>query len=363
MPEEINHNRRFFLATAAKTIVAAQFGLLGCSGWQPTSATIQLPVEGELPSLQGANEWLNTQPLTAESLRGKVVLIDFCTYTCINWLRELPFVRAWHEKYKDQGLAVIGIHTPEFEFEKNLDNVRSALEDMNVDYPIAVDNDYAIWRAFKNQYWPALYFIDKQGRIRHHQFGEGEYEQSEKIIQRLLDEIATAGTDQGTVSVNADGIEKQADWGSLKSPENYVGYERTENFASTGGLVSEKTHTYSAAEKMSLNQWSLSGDWTVKKQSVLLDKPNGKIANGFHARDLHLVMGPKVRGTAIKFRVTLDGKPPAAAHGIDVDEQGNGSLTQQRLYQLIRQPKPIGARLFEIEFLDAGAEAFAFTFG
>ncbi len=363
MPEEINHNRRSFLATAAKTIAAAQFGLLGCSGWQPTSATIQLPVEGELPSLQGANEWINTQPLTAESLRGKVVLIDFCTYTCINWLRQLPFVRAWHEKYKDQGLAVIGIHTPEFEFEKNLNNVRSALKDMRVDYPIAVDNDYAIWRAFKNQYWPALYFIDRQGHIRHHQFGEGAYEQSEKIIQRLLDEIATTGADQGIVSVNADGIEKQADWGSLKSPENYVGYERTENFASPGGVVSDKSQTYVAAEQLGLNQWSLSGDWTVKKQSVLLDKPNGRIANGFHARDLHLVMGPEVQGTAIKFRVTLDGKPPVIARGIDVDEHGIGSLTEQRLYQLIRQPKPIGARRFEIEFLDAGAEAFAFTFG
>ncbi len=362
MFEKINHNRRLFLATAAKIFAAAQLGMLGCSAQQSAFLNLQIPAKGEMPPLVGATEWLNSHSLKAESLRGKVVLFNFCTYTCINWLRQLPYVRAWHEKYKDQGLVVIGVHTPEFEFEKNLDNVRVALKDMRIDYPIAVDNDYAIWRAFENQYWPALYFIDRQGQIRHHHFGEGEYEQSERIIQRLLDEIATGGFDQGTVSVDADGIEKQADWSSLRSPENYVGYGRTENFVSPGGLVYDKSHTY-AAEKLSLNQWSLSGDWTVKRQFARLDKENGRIACRFQARDLHLVMGPEVWGTAIKFRVTLDGKPPAAARGIDVDEQGNGSLTQQRLYQLIRQSKPIGAHQFEIEFLNAGAEAFAFTFG
>jgi thiol-disulfide isomerase/thioredoxin len=363
MSEEINHDRRRFLATAAKTFAVAQFGLLGCTPKQSAFLNLQIPAKGEMPSLKGANEWLNSPPLTAESLRGKVVLIDFCTYTCINWLRQLPYVRAWHEKYKDQGLVVIGVHTPEFEFEKNLENVRPALKYMRIDYPIAVDNDYAIWRAFENQYWPALYFVDRQGQIRHHQFGEGEYEQSERIIQRLLDENKTTSSDQGIVSVNPTGIEEQADWGNLKSPENYLGYGRTENFAFPGGLVIDKSHTYTAAEELRLNQWSVSGDWTIKKQHVLLNKASGRISNRFHARDLHLVMGPKVRGTSIRFRVTVDGKLPMDAHGIDIDEQGNGSLNQQRLYQLIRQPKPISARRFEIEFLDPGAEGFAFTFG
>jgi thiol-disulfide isomerase/thioredoxin len=345
------------------SIAASQLGIVGCEMRETGSAALQLPVEGELPSLGNVTEWLNSEPLKTENLRGKVVLIDFCTYTCINWLRQLPYVRAWHEKYKDRGLVVIGVHTPEFEFEKNLDNIRPALKDMRIDYPVAVDNDYAIWRAFENQYWPALYFIDRQGQIRHHHFGEGEYEQSERIIQRLLDETKTSSTDQGIVSVNPIGIEAQADWGNLKSPENYLGYGRTENFASPGGLVAEKNHIYSSAEKLSLNQWSLSGDWTVKRQSVLLNNHNGIIACRFYARDLHLVMGPAARGTTVRFRVTLDGKPPGSAHGIDVDEQGNATMTEQRLYQLIRQPKPIADRGFEIEFLDPGLEAFAFTFG
>lgn len=356
-------DRRCFLATAFKTIAAAQLGTFGCTVRQSVPATVQLPIEGELPSLAGATAWLNSQPLAVEHLRGEVVLINFCTYTCINWLRQLPYVRAWSEKYKDQGLVMIGVHTPEFEFEKNINNVRRALQDMKIDYPVAIDSDYVIWRAFKNRYWPALYFVDTQGRIRHHQFGEGEYEQSERIIQQLLDETKINSTDQGIVLVNASGLEAAADWGSLKSPENYVGYERTENFASPGGVVFDKTHTYAAAEKLSLNQWSLLGAWTIKRQSASLNDANGRIAYRFHARDLHLVLGPATRGTTIRFRVTLDGKPPGAAHGIDVDEQGNGTLTEQRLYQLIRQPKPIVARQFEIEFFDAGAEVFAFTFG
>lgn len=364
MSEEINHDRRHFLTAAALAIgTAAPLGLLGCSVQSVSPAPVRLPVEGEFPSLLGATAWLNSQPLKAEELRGKVVLINFWTYTCINWLRQLPYVRAWDEKYKDQGLVVIGVHTPEFEFEKNLDNVRRASSEMRIDYPIAVDSDYAIWRAFKNQYWPALYFIDAQGRVRHHQFGEGEYEQSERVIQQLLDEIATGGTVQGTVSVDARGFETQADWNSLKSPENYVGYERTENFASPGGIVFDKSHSYAASENLRLNQWSLSGDWTVKKQSALLNHGNGRIAFRFQARDLHLVLKHQTLGKTVRFRVTLDGKPPLAAHGLDVDEQGNGTITEPRLYQMIRQPKPIVARQFEIEFLDAGAEAFAFTFG
>jgi len=330
---------------------------------QTTPAAVRLPIEGELPSLGSATEWLNSQPLTAAGLRGKVVLIDFWTYSCINWLRSLPYVRAWAAKYKDQGLVVIGVHAPEFAFEKNLDNVRRAAKDMRVDYPIAIDNDHAIWRAFKNEYWPALYFVDAQGHIRHHHFGEGEYEQSEMIIQQLLAEAGVGGIAHQLVSVDARGAEAAADWGSLKSPENYVGYERTENFASPGGAVLDKRRVYAAPARLRLNHWALSGDWTVGKQATVLNKANGRIAYRFHARDLHLVMGPAARGTSVRFRVLIDGQPPGAAHGIDVDDQGNGTVTEQRLYQLIRQPKPIADRQFEIEFLDSGVEAFAFTFG
>ena len=330
---------------------------------QTTPAAVQLPIEGELPSLGGATGWLNSPPLTAAGLRGKVVLIDFWTYSCINWRRTLPYVRAWAEKYKDQGLVVIGVHSPEFEFEKNVDNVRRAAKDMRIDYPIAIDSDHAIWRAFKNEYWPALYFVDAQGHIRHHHFGEGEYEQSEMIIQQLLAEAGNGGIGHDLVSVDARGAEAAADWGNLKSPENYVGYERTENFASPGGAVLDKRRVYAAPARLRLNHWALSGDWTVEKQATVLNKANGRIAYRFHARDLHLVMGPAARGTSVRFRVLIDGQPPGAAHGVDVDEQGNGTVTEQRMYQLIRQPKPIADRQFEIEFLDSGVEAFAFTFG
>jgi thiol-disulfide isomerase/thioredoxin len=330
---------------------------------QMTPARVQLPIEGELPSLGGATEWLNSPPLTGAGLRGKVVLIDVWTYTCINWLRTLPYVRAWAEKYKNQGLVVIGVHSPEFAFEKNIDNVRRAAKDMRVDYPIAIDSDFAIWRALKNQYWPALYFVDAQGHIRHHHFGEGEYAESEMIIQQLLSEAGIGGIDHKLASVDARGAEAAADWGSLKSSENYVGYERTANFASPGGAVLDKRRVYAAPERLRLNHWALSGDWTVEKQLTVLNKPNGRIAYRFHARDLHLVMGPAARGASVRFRVLIDGQPPGAAHGIDVDEQGNGTVTDQRLYQLIRQPNSIADRQFEIEFLDSGLEAFAFTFG
>jgi len=330
---------------------------------QMTPGAIHLPIEGELPSLGGATEWLNSPALTAAGLRGKVVLIDVWTYTCINWLRTLPYVRAWAEKYKKQGLVVIGVHSPEFAFEKNVDNVRRAAKDMKINYPIAIDSNHAIWRALKNEYWPALYFVDAQGRIRQHHFGEGEYEQSERIIQQLLAEAGIGGIGHELVSVDARGAEAAADWGSLKSPENYVGYERTENFASPGGAVLDKRRVYAAPARLRLNQWALSGDWTVGKQAIVLNKANGRIAYRFHARDLHLVMGPAAQGTSVRFRVFIDGQPPGAARGIDVDAQGNGTVTEQRLYQLIRQPKPIADRQFEIEFLDAGVEAFAFTFG
>ena len=323
------------------------------------------PMEAQtvFPSLGGATRWLNSPPLTPEGLRGRVVLVQVWTYTCINWLRTLPYVRAWAEKYKDQGLVVIGVHTPEFPFEKDLDNVRREAKDMGVDYPIVIDNDYAVWRAFDNQYWPALYFVDAKGHIRHHHFGEGDYEQSERIVQQLLSEAGARDIGPELVSVDGQGAEAAADWGSLKSPENYVGYERSENFESPGGAARDQPHVYGAPAKLKLNHWALSGDWTVGKQATRLNQANGRIAYRFHARDLHLVMGPAARGTSVRFRVLIDGQPPGAAHGIDVDEQGYGTVTEQRLYQLIRQPKPIADRQFEIEFLDSGVETFVFTFG
>jgi thiol-disulfide isomerase/thioredoxin len=331
---------------------------------QTMPKTIPLPVEGDLPSLASANGWLNSEPLTAAGLRGKVVLIDFWTYTCINWLRTLPYVRAWADKYGDQGLVVIGVHAPEFPFEKDSDNVRRAVKDMGIGYPVAIDNDHAIWRAFNNQYWPALYFVDAKGRIRHHVFGEGEYQQSERIIQQLLAEAGQGGGGHELVAVDAGGVEVAADWSSLRSPENYLGYERTENFASPGGAQPDKGRVYAVPTRFKLNQWALSGEWTVQKGAILLHTAGGRIVYRFHARDVHLVMGPASKGTSVRFRVLIDGQPPgAAAHGLDVDDQGNGTVTEQRLYQLIRQVGPITDRQIEIEFLDPGVEAFAFTFG
>ena len=319
--------------------------------------------QSELASLERANEWLNSPPLTASALRGKVVLIDFWTYTCINWQRTLPYVRAWAEKYKDRGLVVIGVHSPEFSFEKNTTNVRWAVKALQVDYPVAVDSEHVIWRAFNNQYWPALYFIDAQGRVRHYHFGEGSYEQSEMVIQRLLAEAGVGGLRDDLVSTDARGLEAAADWGSLKSPENYVGYGRTENFASPGGAVRDAPRAYALPARLRLNEWALSGDWTMKSEAVVLNKAHGRIAYRFHGRDLHLVMGPAAPGTSVRFRVLIDEQPPGAAHGTDVDENGSGTVTEQRLYQLIRQPRPIADRQFEIEFLGSGVEAFAFTFG
>jgi thiol-disulfide isomerase/thioredoxin len=318
---------------------------------------------GELSSLGSATGWLNSEPLTAAGLRGKVVLVDVWTYTCVNWLRTLPYVRAWAEKYKDKGLVVIGVHSPEFSFEGDVDNVRREAKEMRVFYPIAIDNDFAIWRAFDNQYWPALYIIDGTGRIRHHQFGEGGYQESERVIQKLLTEAGVGGVGHDLVSVDPRGLEVAADWDNVKSPETYLGYELTENFASPGGAALDKSRAYAVPTRLRLNHWALSGDWTVKKPAVVLNQANGRIAYRFHARDLNLVMGPAARGTSVRFRVLIDGKPPGAAHGSDVDDQGNGTVGEQRTYQLIRQPKPIADRQFEIEFLDTGVEAFDFTFG
>jgi thiol-disulfide isomerase/thioredoxin len=363
--EAVNRGRRRLLSTAAVGIAAFAVAgsLFSLVVQQLTSAAAGSPVEGELSSLGRATEWLNTEPLTAASLRGKVVLIDFWTYTCINWLRTVPYVRAWAEKYRDQGLVVIGVHTPEFPFEHDINNVRRAVQLMKLPYPVAIDNDYAIWRGFNNHYWPALYFVDAEGRVRHQQFGEGAYEEAEKFIQRLLAEAGAVGFGQGLVSVEGGGVEAPADWADLKSQENYVGYERTEGFASPGGAALGHPRVYAAPARLGLDRWALAGDWTVEKGATVLNEADGRIVYQFYARDLHLVMGPTTRGSAVRFRVHIDGEPPGPAHGLDVDEQGIGTVVEQRLHQLIRQPMPIAERLFEIEFLDPGVATYAFTFG
>ncbi len=337
------------------SIAAAQFGL-ACTA----DANQRAP--RELAAIAGSAEWLNSPRLTPAALAGKVVLVDFWTYTCINWLRTLPWLRAWSQTYRD-GLVVIGVHTPEFAFERNVDNVRRAVRQMRIEYPVAIDSDYAIWRAFNNQYWPALYFIDARGRLRDHQFGEGEYEKSESTIRRLLGEAGVAGSRDAVASNEAGGVEAPADWDNLKSPENYLGHERTEHFASPGGVEPDRRRVYAAPARLALNQWALAGDWTMGRPAAVLGSPGGRIVYRFHARDLHLVMGPSPQVPAVRFRVSIDGQPPGPAHGIDVDEGGLGTVVEQRLYQLVRQPKPILDRRFEIEFLDAGVEAFAFTFG
>jgi thiol-disulfide isomerase/thioredoxin len=370
----MNTNKLLVAAMLAIAIGAPIAGFFGDTKGQPmTSTSVRVPfLHGllgqsgsptELASLERGDQWLNSPPLTPAALRGKVVLVDFWTYTCINWRRTLPYVRAWAEKYRDQGLVVVGVHAPEFAFEKNLANVRWAVKDMKVDYPVVIDNDHAIWRAFRNQAWPALFFVDAQGRVRHQYFGEGAYEQSEMILQELLREAGATGVSREPVAAEGHGLDAAADWRNLRSPENYVGYERTENFASPGGTLADKPRMYEAPTRLRLNEWALSGDWTVRNDASALNKPNGKIVYRFHARDLHLVMGPATPGMPVKFRVLIDGQPPGASHGGDVDEQGNGTVTEQRLYQLIRQPGAITDRQFEIEFLGPGAEAFSFTFG
>ena len=379
MSEGVNHHRRRLVGAAAMTLAGIPVGMMGSARAQSSTtklaatptvevtqmklAAVRLPIEAELPSLRGATGWLNSQPLSPDDLRGKVVLIQFWTYTCINWLRTLPYVRAWAERYKDQGLVVIGVHTPEFPFEKEVDNIRRAVKGMSIHYPVAIDSGHAVWRAFSNAYWPALYFVDAQGHIRHHQFGEGEYERSERVLQTLLVDAGGGGIGHELVAVNGRGAEAAADWSSLKSPENYVGDERTENFASPGGATVDRRRVYVVPARLRLNHWAISGDWTVGKQVIALNQANGRIAYRFHARDLHIVMGPTEPGASVPFRVLIDGQPPGAAHGADVDGQGNGTVMEPRLYQLIRQSGHIEDRLFEIEFLESGVQGYAFTFG
>jgi cytochrome c biogenesis protein CcdA/thiol-disulfide isomerase/thioredoxin len=325
-----------------------------------------LPVEGELPSLNGAVQWLNSPPLTAQSLRGKVVLIDFWTYSCINCLRSLPYVKAWADKYKDQGLVVIGVHAPEFAFERNIDNVKKATHDLGIDYPVAIDNNYAIWRSLNNQYWPAHYFVDAQGRIRYHHFGEGDYAQSEKVIQQLLTEAGhanAANMPTGLTSASVQGVEAAADNNDMQSPETYIGYARAENFASPGGETEDKPHTYAVPVQPALNDWGLTGKWKVGAEHATLTTASGGIVYRFHARDLHLVLGPNQDGKPVRFRVSIDGAAPGASHGSDVAADGTGTVTGVRLYQLVRQSGDVKDHTFSIEFLDPGVEAYSFTFG
>jgi len=318
---------------------------------------------GALTPFDNRAEWLNTEPLTEADLLGHVVLVDFWTYSCINWLRTLPYVRAWSEKYKAQGLVTIGVHSPEFPFEHDVDNVRRATHDTMVEYPVVIDSNFAIWRAFDNHYWPALYLIDAHGHLRHDQFGEGEYEASERMIQQLLTEAGATGVGHDLVAVDASGAEAAADWGSLGSPETYVGYDRASNFTAPGGAALDRHHVYEIPERLRPNHWALAGDWTVLAQSVVLSTANGLIAYAFHARDLNLVMGPGEQDRPVRFNLRIDGQEPGAGHGVDVDEHGRGTITAPRMYQLVRQTGPVADRTCEIEFLDAGAETFVFTFG
>jgi len=321
-----------------------------------------LPVEGTFPSLAGATQWLNSPALSAGSLRGKVVLVDFWTYSCINCIRALPYVRGWADKYKDHGLVVIGVHAPEFAFEKDPANVVKAVKDLGVDYPVALDNDYAIWQGFDNQYWPAHYFIDARGQIRHHHFGEGEYRQSEDVIRQLLAEAGQKNLPGGYVSDDHRGVEAAASNDPTRSPETYVGYARAMNFVG-GRVARDDPRDYRAPASLAVNQWSLDGRWTVHGENAQLAQAGGRIVYRFRGRDLHLVLGPAADGKPIRYRVSIDGQPPGADHGMDTDPAGNGTVTGQRLYQLVRQARGSGERLFEIEFLDPGVQAYAFTFG
>lgn len=328
------------------------------------AAAGRLPDQGEVPSLAGAVQWLNSPALTTAGLRGKVVLVDFWTYSCINCLRAMPYVKAWAEKYKDQGLVVVGVHAPEFAFERDAANVAKAVRDLGIAYPVAIDNNYAIWRAFQNRYWPAHYLIDAQGRMRYRHFGEGNYAESERAIQQLLREAGSAAPAQdGLAQVAAQGVHRPADLGTVRSHETYLGYERAEHFASAEPAVRDRATTYTAPARPALNAWGLAGQWTVGAERATLAGGSGRIVYRFQARDLHLVLGPGAGGKPVRFKVTLDGQSPGEARGIDVAADGTGTVTDQRLYQLVRQGGEVRERTFSIEFLDAPVDAYAFTFG
>lgn len=347
-----------------ETGLARKLGLGGSAQEGPkvgAGGELILPVEGSLPSLQGLGPWINSHPLSMKDLKGKVVVIDFWTYSCINCIRSIPYIRGWYERYRDDGLVVIGVHAPEFAFERNPENVIQAVQDFGIRYPVALDNDYVVWKALKNNYWPAHYFFDAQGRQRYHHFGEGQYGESEMVIRQLLAEAGHAPKAGGMATTTTRGAEAGAAFSTLNSPETYVGYGRAERFVSPGGQAKDQPKSYAAAP-LSLNDWSLDGDWTVARQSARSNGPSGAIAYRFHARDLHLVLG-SATGRPIRFRVTIDGKAPGGDAGVDVKSDGTGTVTDERLYQLVRQKGDVRDRTFRIEFLDPGAVAFAFTFG
>lgn len=349
------------MAGLQDAMIAAGRGAVAAS--PDAMAPIALPIEGIAPSLDGAVAWLNSPPLTMEALRGKVVLVDFWTYSCINCLRAIPYVRAWAQRYGDQGLVVIGVHSPEFAFERRIGNVETAAAGLDITYPIAIDNDYAIWRAFDNRYWPAHFFIDAEGRIRHHHFGEGDYDRSEAIIRQLLAEAGRPALPATAAPISAEGASAPSDLTEVQSPETYLGYLRASNFAGAGGLAMDQPHDYAPPAALRRNEWGLAGRWTVDGEKAVLAAPPGGIGFRFRARDLHLVLGPGQAGTPIRFQVTIDGQPPGVDHGMDTDADGAGVVREDRLYQLIRQQGPVADHLFEIRFLDPGVEAYAFTFG
>jgi hypothetical protein len=320
--------------------------------------TTILQRESRMPSLAGATEWLNSEPLTPADLQGRAVLVDFGTYTCINWLRTLPHIRSWEEKYRADGLVVVGIQTPEFDFEQSVDSVRREVAARGIGWPVAVDNRYEIWQAFSNRYWPAHYFVNREGVIGHRHFGEGQYEQSERVIQELL-----GLAPQDPVSVHGEGDEAAPDWAHLKSPETYLGYERTDSFASSGGIGLGETRIFAAPERVKLNHWALSGNWTMRADRVVLNEPGGRILFRFHSRDVHLVLRRAEGRGPVPFRVLLDGEAPGGARGVDVEGDGSGLLDDDRLYQLVRQPGAVEERTFAIAFDEPGVEAYVFTFG
>jgi thiol-disulfide isomerase/thioredoxin len=319
--------------------------------------------EGPFPSLAGATGWLNSAPLSRERLRGKTVLVNFWTYSCINWMRAHPYVRAWSHAYAGKGLVVIGVHTPEFDFERDLGNVRRAAQAYGVDYPVAIDNDHAVWRAFSNEYWPALYLVDGRGRIRHHRFGEGDYAASEDAILHLLAEAGTVTGAPDRAAVTPTPLELAADWEHLRTPETYLGYGRAERFASAASSGQRRSRRYDLPDRLELNGWGLAGAWTIGEQRISLDEPGGRIACRFQARDAHLVMGPTAGGRGRRFRVSIDGRPPGDDHGVDTDAEGRGTVVEPRLYQIVRQQGAIADRRLEIEFLDRGVDLYSFTFG
>jgi thiol-disulfide isomerase/thioredoxin len=363
MSAGIDEGRRRFLTRAVMTAAASRLGALAPALTSLGCATPARAASAELASLRGAATWFNSPPLTAEGLQGRVVLVDFCTYTCINWLRSLPYVRAWDERYRESGLVVVGAHTPEFTFEHDPENVRRALSALRVTYPVALDDGFAIWNGFRNGYWPAVYLVGADGRVHFRHFGEGAYDDTEAAIRRQLREAGGRDPGRSPASVSAEGVEAPANWGSLRSPETYLGYERTARFVSPGGAIADERREYLAPPELPLNRWALAGEWTIGREAAVPARAGGRLAYRFHARDLHLVLGLEASDASPRFRVSVDGGPPGPAAGLDVDADGFGRVSESRMYQLVRQPGSVADRAFEIEFLDPGAAAYAFTFG